>query len=127
MINKNIVDRKTVAELLDLYPFIEDFLTDHLIDLDDAKDTTLIAHLNLLDPEILEDKAIIPNELIDSFIVYTNQMIDFLGIKEDKGVQSITLKPGFNKYKEAETFEELTINKGEIIAIVGPTGNRMGS
>ncbi len=123
MINKNIVDRKTVAELLDLYPFIEDFLTDHLIDLDDAKDTTLIAHLNLLDPEILEDKAIIPNELIDSFIVYTNQMIDFLGIKEDKGVQSITLKPGFNKYKEAETFEELTINKGEIIAIVGPTGS----
>ncbi|MCS5422066.1 MULTISPECIES: ATP-binding cassette domain-containing protein [Psychrilyobacter] len=50
-------------------------------------------------------------------------MIDFLGIKEDKRVQSITLKPGFNKYKEAETFEELTINKGEIIAIVGPTGS----
>jgi len=123
MINKNIVDRKTIAELLNLYPFIEDFLTDHLIDLDDAKDTTLIAHLNLLDPEILEEKAIIPDELIDSFIVYTNQMIDFLGVKEDKGVQSITLKPGFNKYKEAETFEELTINKGEIIAIVGPTGS----
>jgi len=123
MINKNIVDRKTVAELLNLYPFIEDFLTDHLIDLDDAKDTTLITHLNLLDPEILEEKAIIPDELIDSFIVYTNQMIDFLGVTEDKGVKSITLKPGFNKYKEAETFEELTINKGEIIAIVGPTGS----
>jgi ABC-type lipoprotein export system ATPase subunit len=123
MINKNIVDSKTIAELLNLYPFIEDFLTDHLIDLDDAKDTTLIAHLNLLDPEILEEKAIIPDELVDSFIVYTNQMIDFLGVKEDKGVQSITLKPGFNKYKEAETFEELTINKGEIIAIVGPTGS----
>ncbi len=123
MINKNIVDKKTVAELLDLYPFIEDFLTDNLIDLDDAKDTTLITHLNLLDPEILEDKAIIPDDLIDSFIVYTNQMIDFLGVKEDKGVQSITLKPGFNKYKEAETFEELTISKGEIISIVGPTGS----
>jgi len=123
MINKNIVDKKTVAELLDLYPFIEDFLTDNLIDLDDAKDTTLTAHLNLLDPETLEDKAIIPDELIDSFITFTNQMIDFLGVEEDKGVQSITLKPGFNKYKEAETFEELVINKGEIIAIVGPTGS----
>jgi ABC-type lipoprotein export system ATPase subunit len=123
MINKNIVDRKTVTELINLYPFIEDFLTDHLIDLDDAKDTTLIAHLNLLDPETLEEKAIIPDELIDSFIVYTNQMIDFLGVEEDKGVQNITLKPGFNKYKETETFEELTINKGEIIAIVGPTGS----
>jgi len=123
MINKNIVDKKTVAELLDLYPFIEDFLTDNLIDLDDAKDTTLTVHLNLLDPEILEDKAIIPDELIDSFITFTNQMIDFLGVEEDKGVQSITLKPGFNKYKEAETFDELVINKGEIIAIVGPTGS----
>ncbi|MGB6127296.1 MAG: ABC transporter ATP-binding protein [Psychrilyobacter sp.] len=50
-------------------------------------------------------------------------MIDFLGVEGDKGVQSITLKPGFNKYKEAETFDELVINKGEIIAIVGPTGS----
>lgn len=123
MINKNIIAKKTIAELLNLYPFIEDFLTDNLIDLNDAKDSSLITYLNLLDPEILEEKAIIPDEFIDSFIVFTNQMIDFLGIKEDKGVQSITLKPGFNKYKIAETFEELTINKGEIIAIVGPTGS----
>lgn len=123
MINKNIIAKKTIAELLNLYPFIEDFLTDNLVDLNDAKDSSLITYLNLLDPEILEEKAIIPDELIDSFIVFTNQMIDFLGIKEDKGVQSITLKPGFNKYKIAETFEELTINKGEIIAIVGPTGS----
>lgn len=123
MINKNIIAKKTIAELLNLYPFIEDFLTDNLVDLNDAKDSSLITYLNLLDPEILEEKAIIPDELIDSFIVFTNQMIDFLGIKEDKGVQSITLKPGFNKHKIAETFEELTINKGEIIAIVGPTGS----
>lgn len=123
MINKNIIEKKTIAELLNLYPFIEDFLTDNLVDLNDAKDSSLITYLNLLDPEILEEKAIIPDELIDSFIVFINQMIDFLGIKEDKGVQSITLKPGFNKYKIAETFEELTINKGEIIAIVGPTGS----
>ena len=71
MINKNTVKEKTIAELLNLYPFIEDFLTDHLIDLDDAKDTTLITHLSLLDPEILEEKAIIIDELIDSFIVFT--------------------------------------------------------
>lgn len=123
MINKNIVNKKTIAELLKLYPFIEDFLADNLIDLDDAKDTTLTAHLNLLDPEILEEKAIIPDELIESFIAFTNQMIDFLGVTEDKGVQNITIKPGFNKHKEIETFDELTINKGEIIAIVGPTGS----
>ena len=123
MIDIKIVEEKTVAELIELYPFIEDFLTDHLIDIEDAKDTTLIAHLNLLDEETLEEKAIIPEELVESFIIYTNQMIDFLGVTEDKGVQSITIKPGFNKFKERENFEELTIHKGEIIAIVGPTGS----
>jgi ABC-type lipoprotein export system ATPase subunit len=123
MIDINIIKEKTVGKLIEQYPFIEDFLTDHLIDIEDAKDTTLVAHLDLLDPEILEEKAIIPEELIESFIVFTNQMIDFLGVEEDKGVQSITLKPGFNKFKERETFEELIINKGEIIAIVGPTGS----
>ena len=123
MIDIKVVKQKTIAELITLYPFIEDFLTDNLIDLDDAKDTTLTAHLNLLDPDILEEKAIIPEELLESFIVYTNQMIDFLGVKEDKGVQSITLKPGFNKYNKRETFEELTIRKGEIVSIVGPTGS----
>ena len=123
MIDIKVVKQKTVAELITLYPFVEDFLTDHLIDLDDAKDTTLATHLNLLDPEILEEKAIIPEELLESLIVYTNQMIDFLGVEEDKGVQSITLKPGFNKHNKRETFEELTINKGEIISIVGPTGS----
>ncbi|MCK5779775.1 MAG: ATP-binding cassette domain-containing protein, partial [Psychrilyobacter sp.] len=123
MINKNLIDSKTIDELIDLYPFVEDFLTDHLVDLDEAREVTLVSYLNLLDPDILEDKAIIPEELIESLVVFINQMLEFLGVEEDKGVQSITLIPGFNKHQVKETFEELTINKGEIIAIVGPTGS----
>jgi ABC-type lipoprotein export system ATPase subunit len=84
---------------------------------------SLVSYLNLIDPEILEEKAIIPEELIQSTIVYLNQMIEFLGIEEEKGIESITLKPGYNKFGERENFKELKINKGEIISIVGPTGS----
>jgi len=123
MINKKIVETKTVGELIELYPFVQDFLTDHLIELDEARDLSLVAYLNLLDIDILEERAIIPEELIESLVIFTNQMLDFLGVEDEKGVQSITLIPGFNKFNEKETFEELTIHKGEIIAIVGPTGS----
>lgn len=48
-------------------------------------------------------------------------LMDILGINEKK-VETITIKPGKNKFGEKEKFEELTIKAGEIISIVGPTG-----
>ncbi|MGL6065023.1 MAG: ATP-binding cassette domain-containing protein [Fusobacteriaceae bacterium] len=57
-----------------------------------------------------------------SLVIFTNQMIEFLGIT-DNNVNNITIVSGFNKLGEKEGFETLTINKGEIIAIVGPTGS----
>ena len=123
MMDKNIIKNNKVSELLERYPFIEEFLKDHLVDIEEASDLTLGAYLNLMDPEILEEKAIIPQELIESLISYTNQMIDFLGLEEESGVHSITLLPGINKHKVGETFGKLEINRGEIISIVGPTGS----
>lgn len=123
MIDINIVKSKTIKELMTTYPFIEDFLSDNLIDIKEAKDVSLATYLNLLDSDTLEEKAIISEDLLESFVIFTNQMIEFLGVEEEQGVQQITLQPGFNKFQERETFGELTINKGEIIAIVGPTGS----
>jgi ABC-type multidrug transport system fused ATPase/permease subunit len=123
MIDKNTIKKKTIGSLLKTYPFLEEFLRDHFVDVEDARDMSLVSYLNLIDPEILEEKAIIPEELIQSTIVYLNQMIEFLGIEEEKGIESITLKPGYNKFGERENFKELKINKGEIISIVGPTGS----
>lgn len=123
MMDMTIIKNNKVGELILKYPFIEEFLTDNLVDIDEASDLTLGAYLKLMEPETLEEKAIIPDELIESLISYTNQMIEFLGIGEDESVSSITLLPGINKHKVAETFGELTINRGEIISIVGPTGS----
>lgn len=123
MIDINVIKDNTIETLLARYPFIEDFLTDNLVDIEEARSLTLPGYLGLLDHEILEEKAIIPDELMESFLHFINQMVEFLGIEEEKGISSITLKPGFNKFQEREKFEELQINKGEIIAIVGPTGS----
>jgi len=38
------------------------------------------------------------------------------------GIAKITILPGVNKFGEKETFERIDIKKGEIAAIVGPTG-----
>nr|WP_307905459.1 ATP-binding cassette domain-containing protein [Haliovirga abyssi] len=50
-------------------------------------------------------------------------MIEFLGIKEDDDVNSISIIAGTNKFGNEEKYEELKIKKGEIICIVGPTGS----
>ncbi|MGL5124000.1 MAG: ATP-binding cassette domain-containing protein [Fusobacteriaceae bacterium] len=49
-------------------------------------------------------------------------MIEFLGISENQ-VNDITIVAGINKLGKKENFDTLTIKKGEIIAIVGPTGS----
>ena len=50
-------------------------------------------------------------------------MKEFLGIKEDMGVNSLTILPGHDKSGNKERFGELTISKSEIVSIVGPTGS----
>ncbi len=40
-----------------------------------------------------------------------------------KEIKKITILPGFNKFGEKENFEKIDIKKGEVVAIVGPTGS----
>jgi len=40
-----------------------------------------------------------------------------------KEIEKITILPGFNKLGEKENFERIDIKKGEVVAIVGPTGS----
>ncbi len=40
----------------------------------------------------------------------------------NKEIQKITIFPGVNKSAQAESFDEISIKKGEVVAIVGPTG-----
>lgn len=49
-------------------------------------------------------------------------LMNILGIQEER-IEAITILAGYNKKKERENFDSLTIRSGEIVAIVGPTGS----
>ncbi len=40
-----------------------------------------------------------------------------------KEIKKITILPGFNKFGKKENFKKIDIKKGEVVAIVGPTGS----
>ncbi len=122
MISRNYLEVKTIEHLLEKYPFISEFLTDNLVDIDEKDQRTLPEVLASLDEETLEEKAINPEEILEGVVSFANQMIEFLGIGENT-INELTIVAGYNKYGEKESFEKLTIKKGEIISIVGPTGS----
>ncbi|HZH93322.1 MAG TPA: ATP-binding cassette domain-containing protein, partial [Tissierellaceae bacterium] len=73
--------------------------------------------------EEVEDLAMDKDELLENLEVFINQMKEFLGIKEEVGVRSLTILPGFDKSGQPEGFSELTIETSQVISIVGPTGS----
>jgi len=79
--------------------------------------------LNNINEEDIEEWAINREELSEDLNIYINQMLSFLGIEEDKGVESLTIISGRDKTGNRENFDKITINRGNIISIVGPTGS----
>lgn len=113
----------TMTEILDKYPFMEEFLREnHLIDrIQPAQSfTQMLANVS---EEEQEEWAIDPFRLETAFWEYFLTMSEFLGLQIKDEIRELTILPGFDKSGQAEGFSELTIKRGEIIAIVGPTGS----
>jgi len=123
MINRNELEKLKVKELIAKYPFLEEFLKDHMIDLEKANELTLVEYLDSLEIEDIEEKAIDPTTTLESVVSFTNQMLELLGIEDTKKVEKVTLIGGHNKKGQSENIDRLDIYKGEIISIVGPTGS----
>ncbi|MDE5417339.1 ATP-binding cassette domain-containing protein [Labilibaculum sp. DW002] len=124
MITVQDIQQKTIAELFEQYPFLPGFFEENTLQVNGQIDEKLIDYLKFLDDEEeAENRAIDKDQLMASMTTYITQMLEFLGEDEDDGVHSITLLPGTNKSGEVEKFEELKINKSEIVCIVGPTGS----
>lgn len=122
MISKKILEELTINVLIEKYPFIEEYLSDNLIDFKENTNKTLVELLNDLDEDILEEKAVSISELLEGALSFINQMIEFLGLEENV-VSKITILSGQNKFGDEEKFDALDIKPGEIISIVGPTGS----
>ena len=123
MINKKDIEIITLNELIQKYPFIISFFADNKLDIIGYENNTFIAFLEHFSEEEIDEWAIDITKLIEDIVIYINQMLEFLGIKEDKGVDSLTIIAGRDKSGNPEGFEKITINKSEIVSIVGHTGS----
>ena len=123
MINRRQLNELTIYELQIKYPFVKSFFTDNKLDVEEFEDTTFISFLEHFTEEERDEWAIDTTKLIEDVIIYINNMLDFLGIKDENTVDSLTIISGFNKSGQKENFDSITINKSEIISIVGPTGS----
>lgn len=113
---------KTIKQLIEQYPFLDNFFKENEYNIDEFMDKTFEDYLNSLSEDYFEDKATTKQNLLNELESYISTMKEFLGISEADDIKSLTLISGYNKSGEKENFDELEIKKSQIIAIVGPTG-----
>lgn len=122
MLNKNAILKTRLYILLEKYPFLEGYFADNNFNISEHKGITFVAYLNTLDEEYLEDNAVSKTDAADQLFTYITTMLEFIG-EDQVEVSSLTIERGTNKDGEPEGYEKLQINKGDIVAIVGPTGS----
>lgn len=113
----------TIADLLEAYPFTADFFEQNRLVISGYENMTFADFLASIDEETAEDLALDRRQIANELDTYIRQMLEFLGIKEDSGIQSLTILPGHDKTGIPEPFESLTLIPSQIVSIVGPTGS----
>ena len=117
------MNNMTIGQLIEKYPFTESYFDDNKLDIKGYEDKTFEEYLNHFTQEEIEDWAIDKERLKDDLYAFIEQMKAFLGVEEDAGIDSLTIIAGHDKSKTPEGFKEFTINKSQIVSIVGPTGS----
>ncbi|GMB01624.1 ATP-binding cassette domain-containing protein [Pelosinus sp. IPA-1] len=109
----------TLKQLFSKYPYAMDFFSS-LPNLQQSEECSVAQYFAAIEEDALQDLGIGRQELLDQFLLF---MIQMEKLKEDKiKIQSITILGGNDKYGKSEEIE-LTIQAGEIVCIVGPTGS----
>lgn len=112
-----------IRELLQKYPYAEDFFRENDIDISGNEEKTFEDFLHEMNDEYFEEKATTREKLVSALAEYIEMMKEFLGEAAESKVKNLTLISGYNKKGEKENYNELTINTSQIVAIVGPTGS----
>lgn len=112
-----------IGELIEIYPFINSFLDDNKLDVKGYEDLSFDEYLNHFSDEDIENWAIDKDRLKVDLESFINQMKEFLGLKDELGIESLTIIAGHDKSMNPEGFKDITIKRSEIISIVGPTGS----
>jgi len=119
----NMLDTLTIKELVEKYPFVINFFEENRLNIEGNEDKTFQEYLNHFTEGEIEEWGIDVNSLMEGLAEYISQMIEFLGLEEEQSIDSITIIAGTDKSGNREKFDKLTINKSEIVSIVGPTGS----
>lgn len=112
-----------IKELLEKYPFVTTYFEDNKLDVRGYEEVAFDEYLAHFSDEEIENWAIDKERLQGDLEAFINQMKEFLGIKDEVGINSLTILAGHDKSNNPEGFKEFTINKSEIVSIVGPTGS----
>ena len=126
MITVQDIQKETIENLLEKYPFLPGFFEENTLEIDGQINKNLDDFLNILDEdEEKENRAMDKTQVMEAMATYITQMLSFLGEDVDGNdeVHNIIILPGTNKSGQKEQFDKLTINKSEIVCIVGPTGS----
>lgn len=122
-IKKERLLNRPLPEVLAECPFLADFLSENHLQERLRANESFSQLLGAVSEEEREEWAIDPERLQDAFYEYFLSMLAFLGLDEETAVEEMTILPGFDKSGQAEGFTGLTLKRGQIVAIVGPTGS----
>lgn len=117
MIQRQQIEDRSINALLEEYPFLSNFFSDHGLDISASKTLALNDFLTRID----EPRTLNPDELMVQVTDLINQMLLFLSDGDE--IHSLTLLPGRDKSGVAEAFDSLLLKPGDVVSIVGPTGS----
>lgn len=113
----------TIRQLLQNYPFISSYFEQNKLDIAGYEEQTFAQYLAHFSEAEIEDQAIDRESLLAGLELFIEQMTAFLGLEQERRVQTLTILPGRDKSGQPEQFQELTVSQSQIISIVGPTGS----
>lgn len=123
MIKYSSISDMTINQLENKYPFSISFFENNNLDITKFRNKTIEEYLKHFTEDDIEQWAIDIEKIKIDLPLYLNEMLTFLGIKEDDNIESLTIIAGNDKSGNKENVDNFTIYKGEIISIVGPTGS----
>ena len=111
----------TISELLERFPWVEDFFAAHEIDSARWLDASFEALCAALGEPFFTGLGTTPARFAEDFFLFVREM---QSLEETGGsrIRSLTILPGRDKAGEPETLE-VTLEQGRVTAIVGPTGS----
>ena len=108
------------SQVLEAYPYGGDFFQANGLKEMRFASPSLKADILALEEDVLEDIGITREELMENFLLFLQRMEKLR--KKNASLEYLTILGGHQKDGSPEQLD-LTIRKGEVLAIVGPTGS----